>query len=184
MNAINKIPTVALLAALSIVLLTAGAQAATTGRHHGAAKPASRAATHANTPAQVAPTADAALVPASTEQQSAAAQVYYGNYRCDFGEKIQVSENATFPAYVDLRFGKTTYLMKPVLSPTGAIRLEDVRGQTLLLQIANKSMLMNVQTNTRLVDDCINPRQRAAAERAGQAPGLSAENDMRDPPIK
>ena len=35
--------------------------------------------------------------------------------------------------------------MKPVLSSTGALRLEDVKGRVLMLQIANKSMLMDTQ---------------------------------------
>ena len=38
--------------------------------------------------------------------------------------------------------------MKPVLSSTGAIRLEDVRGETLMVQIASKSMLLNVKTRS------------------------------------
>ena len=48
-----------------------------------------------------------------------------------------------FPGYAELRFGKSVYVMKPVASETGAIRLEDVKGETLVIQIANKSMLLN-----------------------------------------
>ena len=50
--------------------------------------------------------------------------------------------------------------MKPVLSATGAIRLEDVHGETLMVQISSKSMLLNVKTAHRIVDDCISPKQR------------------------
>ena len=42
--------------------------------------------------------------------------------------------------------------MKPVLSSTGAVRLEDTQGRALLVQIAQKSMLMDVKAGRRLVD--------------------------------
>ena len=62
--------------------------------------------------------------------------------------------------------------MKPVLSSTGALRLEDVRGRMLMLQIANKSMLMDAQIGQRLVDGCVHEKQRAAtAAAAGQPAG-------------
>jgi len=51
--------------------------------------------------------------------------------------------------------------MKPVLSSTGALRLEDVKGVGLLIQIANKSMLMDTKAGKRLVDDCVHEKQRA-----------------------
>ena len=45
---------------------------------------------------------------------------------------------------------------------TGALRLEDVRGETLFIQIRNKSMLMNQKSGQRLVDDCVHPSQLQA----------------------
>ena len=51
--------------------------------------------------------------------------------------------------------------MKPVISSTGALRLEDVRAETLFIQIRNKSMLMNQKTGQRLVDGCVHPKQQA-----------------------
>ena len=47
---------------------------------------------------------------------------------------------------------------------TGALRLEDVKGQTLLLQIANKSMLMDQKRGQRLADECMSPEQNLVAE--------------------
>ena len=67
---------------------------------------------------------------ASPEQLSAAEQVFYGSHECEFNQTAQVEKNAKYPGYVDVKQGKTTYVMKPVLSSTGAVRLEDVRGQT------------------------------------------------------
>jgi hypothetical protein len=108
----------------------------------------------------------APLAAATPEQIDAATRVYYGNYDCEFKQTIQIGESAKFPAYVELRHGKTDYLMKPVLSSTGAVRLEDVRGETLMVQIASKSMLLNVKTAQRLVDDCVSPKQRELIEAA------------------
>ena len=65
-----------------------------------------------------------------------------------------------------MKVAKAEYLMKPVLSSTGAIRLEGVKGDMLMVQIASKSMLMNVKTGQRVVDDCISPRQRELMEAA------------------
>lgn len=66
--------------------------------------------------------------------------------------------------YITLKLAKESWVMKPVLSSTGAIRLEDVKGQTLLLQILTKSMLMNVKAGKRVVDGCVHDTQRAAEE--------------------
>jgi hypothetical protein len=53
-----------------------------------------------------------------------------------------------------------------VLSSTGAVRLEDVRGEALMVQIAAKSMLLNVKTGQRIVDACVSPKQRELMEAA------------------
>ena len=66
-------------------------------------------------------------------------------------------------------------LMKPVLSSTGAVRLEDVKGTTLMVQIASKSMLLNVKTGTRLVDECVCPKQRELIEAARQTADREAQ---------
>ena len=107
--------------------------------------------------------------PASAEQIDAAQRVYYGVYDCEFKQTVDIAASQKYPAYVEVKHGKADYLMKPVLSSTGALRLEDVRGETLMVQIATKSMLLNVKTAHRLVDDCVSPKQReltAAADAA------------------
>lgn len=110
--------------------------------------------------------AEFSVPPASPEQLDAAERVYYGVYECEFNQTIQIVASAKHPSYVDIKHGKADYLMKPVLSSTGAIRLEDVRGETLMVQISAKSMLLNVKTARRLVDDCISPKQRELNEAA------------------
>ena len=107
--------------------------------------------------------------PASPEQVDASERVFYGVYECEFNQTIDITRNTPFPAYVNVKHGKATYLMKPVLSSTGAIRLEDIRGQTLMVQIASKSMLLNVKTAQRLVDDCVSPKQRDLIDAARAA---------------
>ncbi len=102
------------------------------------------------------------LPEASGEQIAAAALAHVGPYDCDFGQKVSVTQSTFHSGYIDVVFGKQSWVMKPVLSSTGALRLEDVRGRTLMLQIANKSMLMDVAAGRRLVDECVHENQRLA----------------------
>jgi hypothetical protein len=119
---------------------------------------------------------------AQPEQVKAAELVYYGPYECEFQQTVNVAQSPKHSSYVDVVLGKQSWLMKPVLSSTGAVRLEDVRGETLMVQIASKSMLLNVKTAHRLVDDCVSPKQReliaeakAAKAAAEAAPVKAAE---------
>jgi hypothetical protein len=115
------------------------------------------------------PAVDPGPAPASSEQISAAEQVYYGAHECEFNQTASIAANPHYAGYVDVKQGKTTYLMKPVLSSTGAVRLEDVKGQTLMVQIASKSMLLDVKAGRRIVDDCVSAKHREAMERRKQA---------------
>ena len=142
-----------------------------------AAKPAAKAA---RKPAAIAA---AVIVPDATPDQVKAAElVYYGVYDCEFKQTIQIVQSPKHSAYVDVTHGKSAWLMKPVLSSTGAVRLEDVRGETLMVQIAAKSMLLNVKVGQRIVDDCISPRQRELIEaaRAAKAAELAAPKAAAD----
>jgi len=115
---------------------------------------------------KAAPVADAEPVAATPAQLAAAERVFYGTYLCEFDKSVQVSSLPKFPGYAELRFGKSVYVMKPVASDTGAIRLEDVKGETLVVQIANKSMLLNVKTGQRLLDGCVNEKHTKVASAA------------------
>jgi membrane-bound inhibitor of C-type lysozyme len=119
------------------------------------AKPA---ATKAAPKAAVAPAATK-LPPASQEQLDAAERTHFGEYACEFDQKIDISMNPKTPGYVDVKYKNSVFTMKPVLSSTGALRLEDVTGRTLMLQIANKSMLMDTKIGQRMVDNCVHPEQ-------------------------
>jgi len=117
-------------------------------------------------PAKPAAAREVKLPEAAPDQEKAAELVYYGVHECEFNQSVNIIASTTHQFYVDVKHGKKTWLMKPVLSTTGAVRLEDVKGKTLLVQIASKSMLLNVKSRHRIVDACISPRQRELLEAA------------------
>jgi hypothetical protein len=120
--------------------------------------------------AKPAPKVEAPLAEADEAQLQAFQRAYQGNYACEFNQSLDIAPNAKYPGYLDVKWKKDTFTMKPVLSSTGALRLEDVKGQTLMVQIANKSMLMDTRVGQRLVDDCQSAEQREAVAAAKLAP--------------
>jgi hypothetical protein len=152
--------------AAGVVALPAAAQ--TAPAKPAAAKPAAKTAPKAPAKAEM-------IIPdAYPEQVKAAEMVYYGKYDCEFNQTVDIAQSPKHPAYVTVKHNKGEWLMKPVLSSTGAIRLEDVRGETLMVQIATKSMLLNTMTAHRIVDDCVSPKQREQIEAAKAAKAASA----------
>lgn len=139
-----------------------------------APKPATKPAAKAAPKAAPAAPAAAALPAASAEQLTAADITHVGDYACEFDEVVKVAHHPQHRGYVDVQHRKAVYTMKPVLSSTGALRLEDVRGRMLMLQIANKSMLMDTRVGQRVVDGCVHEKQRAFANPpAGQSLGIA-----------
>jgi hypothetical protein len=112
----------------------------------------------------------AALPPADEAQKAASDQVHYGKYVCDEKFEVFVERNQIVGGYVDVRYKKDVWVMKPVTSNTGAVRLEDIRGRVLLVQIPFKSMLLNTQTGQRIVDSCQHDAQLDAQREAAAAP--------------
>ncbi|MBO9685431.1 hypothetical protein [Roseateles chitosanitabidus] len=160
--------------AAAALTLTAGIAAAQPAANGTPAKPAAakaKAATPAKgrKPAAKTPPPPPPLPEANEEQLAAAKQAYLGKYECEFKQTIEIEPDAKHAGYINVAYKKETLTMKPVLSTTGALRLEDVTGRTLMVQIANKSMLLDVKAGQRLVDDCVNPDQRAAIEAARSA---------------
>ena len=155
-----------LFAAVGIAALCLGPAAAQTAAKK--TKPAAKASVPKKKPAvAVLPDADA-------DQIEASKLVFYGHYECEFKQAIDITADEKHPSYVGVTHGKAAYLMKPVLSSTGAIRLEDIKGETLMVQISNKSMLLNVKTGHRIVDDCVTQKQRDLMEAAAQAKAAEA----------
>ncbi len=168
-----RLTTLLLSGAAAALTLTAGIASAQPDPN--AAKPAPAksakpaAAKTTKKPAVKTPPPPPPLPEANEEQLAAAKRAYLGLYECEFKQSITIEPNAKHTGYIDVAYKKDTFTMKPVLSTTGALRLEDVTGRTLMVQIANKSMLLDVKAGQRLVDDCIHPEQRAAIEAARSA---------------
>ena len=151
--------TLALFSLAAIAQATAPAKPAAPSAT--AQKPAAPKPATAKPAAQraAAPAAAAALAAATPEQMLASDRTHFGDYACEFDQKVLVKKNARSPGYVDVDFKGRTIVTKPVLSSTGALRLEDVTGRMVMIQIANKSMLMDTKIGQRVVDNCVHPEQ-------------------------
>jgi hypothetical protein len=152
------------LAALALaVALPAAAQAPTKPTvPKAAAKPARKPV--AKAPVEVPPPA------ASDEQKAAASLAHLGEYACEFDQTVLVETSPKHEGYLDMKLKTQSWVMKPVLSSTGALRLEDVKGRLLMIQIANKSMVMDTQIGQRLVDGCMHEKQREFAKTMDATP--------------
>jgi hypothetical protein len=95
------------------------------------------------------------LPEATPDQEKAAELVHYGVYECEFNQSVNILASTTHHFYVNVKHGKTTWLMKPVLSTTGACP-ECVKGETLMVQTP-ASRCPQRPTKHRLVDACISP---------------------------
>lgn len=98
------------------------------------------------------------------EQMAIAEQVYLGKLPCELGVSVTVKADASAPGYFDVQFKKHKYRMLPVVTSTGAIRLEDAKAGAVWLQLSNKSMLMDQKLGRRLTDDCMSPDQAVVAK--------------------
>jgi hypothetical protein len=141
--------------AASLCMASAGAQTPAVKSGTKAAKTSPHTAPKAAVP-------EAPLAAAGVDQMAAAELVLYGDYACEFEQTLAVSATPRHDGYADVRFKAQTWTMLPVLSSTGALRLEDVKGQMLLIQIANKSMLLDTRLGQRVVDACTHEKQRMA----------------------
>lgn len=126
-----------------------------------AAKPAARQAKAT----KGKPEPEPVIADADSTQIEAVGRVYTGSSDCEFNQRISVEPSQKHAGYVELQHGKKSWLMRPVVSSTGAVRLEDVRAEALLIQIGSKTMLLNQKTGQRIVDEC-----RHAKQIGGDAP--------------
>ncbi len=169
----------ALLAAVAATALAlpgfAAAQSAPNAAATQAAKPKRIADQPSRRAAPVPAPAEVVLAPAEGEQFAAASLTHFGDYQCEFNQTLAVSMNPKHDGYIDVAFRNRTYTMKPVLSHTGAVRLEDVRGQMLVVQIATKSMMIDTKLGQRVVDGCMHEKQRAVAAAPPTGEGIGIE---------
>lgn len=127
--------------------------------------------------AKKTPPPEPVLVDADEAQLAAAERAYVGDYACEFKESVHIGKHPMKAGYINVAWRKQLITMKPVLSSTGALRLEDVTGRTLMIQIANKSMLLDTKIGQRLLDECIHPEQEKliAAAKAAKLANPEAE---------
>ena len=100
----------------------------------------------------------------NAEELAIAQRVHRGLLACELGATIRVEPDAGQPGYFHLQGKGFRYRMRPVVTSTGAIRLEDPKAGAVWLQLANKSMLMDQKKGRRLADECANSEQLAYAE--------------------
>lgn len=100
----------------------------------------------------------------SPQELAIAERIEVGLIPCELGESINVAADAHVPGYFDVQIKKLKFRMAPVVTSTGAIRLEDPAAGAVWLQLSNKSMLMNQKTGTRLADTCMSPAQLVVAD--------------------
>ncbi|WP_448251188.1 hypothetical protein [Ottowia oryzae] len=110
-----------------------------------------------------------------TDAELAIAQrVHTGRIQCELGADITVTADEKNPGFFSVSAGKQRYYMHPVESRTGAIRLEDGRAEAMMLQLGNKSMVLNQKLGQRVADDCQTAEQKqfAAQLESSGGPGL------------
>ena len=113
-------------------------------------------------PAPVQPVA--APVALGDEELLLSTRVSVGNIPCELGQSVNLRPDADAPGYFHLQLKNQRFHLRPVMSATGALRLEDQTRGAVWIQLANKSMLMDQKQGRRLADECMSPLQAAYAE--------------------
>lgn len=114
----------------------------------------------------------------SPNELEIAQRVEVGRIPCELGAFVTVEADLRAPGYFDISGKKFKFRMVPVVSSTGAIRLEDTTAGAVWLQLSNKSMLMNHKTGSRMADVCMTPVQVAVADAMLKNPPPSLLNPL------
>lgn len=109
-----------------------------------------------------------------------AEQVHLGQIACEMGQTVVLTPDEKSPGRFYMHHQRQTYHLSPVVSKTGALRLEDPSQGAVWIQLANKSMLMNSQLGQRLADECQSPAQAAVAQAMKLAPPINLLEGGRD----
>ncbi|HVZ46100.1 MAG TPA: hypothetical protein VHA82_19990 [Ramlibacter sp.] len=102
-------------------------------------------------------------------QLAIAKRVFVGELPCELGASVHIRALRREGFFL-VRVKQTRFVMHPVESKTGAIRLEDPERGALWLQLGNKSMLMSQKLGQRLADECQSPEQKTFAEELKKHP--------------
>ena len=144
-------------------------------RRDVARKPAAAA-----TAAAAAPAVAEVLPALEPELIVMAEQVHLGQIACEMGQTVVITTDEKSPGRFYMHHNRQTYHLAPVMSKTGALRLEDSRKGAVWIQLSNKSMLMNSQLGQRLADECQSPAQSAVAQAMKLAPPVHLLEGGRD----
>jgi hypothetical protein len=106
----------------------------------------------------------------SAAQLAVADKVALGKIPCELAAHVSIVPNPQSAGRFILELGREKHFMEPVLTSTGAVRLEDEKSGAVWLQLANKSMLMNQKQGKRLADDCMNADQLRVAQAMERSP--------------
>jgi hypothetical protein len=114
--------------------------------------------------AQSAAGVSAARVALDPQALSIAEQVHTGVLHCELGASVTLLADPKAPGHFNVMVKNFRYRMVPVITATGAIRLEDTKAGAVWLQLPNKSMLMNQKIGQRIADGCMSPTQMTVAQ--------------------
>jgi len=163
-----------LAAAAPAVALAQSAAPASTTPAKAAVAAKSKAATPARKGASEARSADEPdpRVQLNDNDLAVARRVHTGEIPCELGAKVNVTPLGREGFFRVVARG-VSFLMHPVESRTGAIRLEDTARGAVWLQLGNKSMLMSHKLGQRLADECQSPAQVTFAEDLKKRPPVN-----------
>lgn len=101
----------------------------------------------------------AVVAPLSAADMAVAPKVYTGQIRCSDGGNVTITPDAQHAGYFRVAAEGHNYFMHPVVSQTGAVRMEDTGAGAVWLQLGNKSMLLDQRIGTRVADGCESKEQ-------------------------
>ncbi|MCZ2102987.1 MAG: hypothetical protein OZ923_12380 [Comamonadaceae bacterium] len=149
-------------------------------RAQPAAKPAPKVAVRKAAPAKksaneakAAPEAVTEVIVLTPEEQAIAQRVYTGRIACELGAVVQIDPDPKSPGSFFVSGKGFRYHMRPMVSATSTVRLEDQHAGAVWLQIANKSMLMNQKLGHRMADECMSEQQAQVTQAMKTAPAPS-----------
>lgn len=116
------------------------------------------------------PPVEAVYTELSAAQLAVADQVALGKIPCELAAHVSISPHPHSAGRFILELGREKHFMEPVLTSTGAVRLEDAQSGAVWLQLVNKSMLMNQKQGKRLADDCMNTDQLRVTQAMARSP--------------
>jgi hypothetical protein len=130
-----------------------------------AVKPVAKSVRGGSKPAVMTPVHEApAPSVLSAEQLVIAERVQVGTSQCELAVVVTLRADANTAGRFVLESGRKRYMLDPIVTSTGAVRLEELSSGAVWLQLANKSMLMNQKLGQRIADDCMNPQQLLVAQ--------------------